>query len=362
MTDTIQILDIRRSKSSETSLPNLHSLLIEGLSNAPGNRSISSEVLYDTVGLGLFNHGIKNDWPSAGYYPIIAEKDILRLYADDVAAELGRDNEGRAVIIELGAGSLEKTSEILSALAKTVQPADIPPITYYALDLDRPSIIKSINELQSQIGQTIRNKIATKGMWGTYDDAFHLFGNDLNLQSTLNISPEVPMHILFLGGTIGNLGSKCYDDIAFLKSLALKAGRGDKCILGIDRVKDKNILEKAYSEHLTTWMMYGLGSAGRVLGNEGLFEERKWEWSSCYNVEIGRIELGYRATEAHKIRIPDSSLEVDFVEDEVIIVMFSNKYTDEEISHFLACANTEISKKWVDTQDLYYLLSLRPSP
>ncbi|KAF8978450.1 histidine-specific methyltransferase [Cyathus striatus] len=365
MTSPIEILDIRRIKDSTTlesestsaSIPNLSSLLIEGLSKTPGERTIPPEVLYDTVGLGLYNYGIKNFWAQSGYYPIVAEKDILSTYREEIASELTRDSEGRAVIIELGAGSLEKTETLLVSLASHVPSSQTPLIKYYALDIDRPSILETLQELQSNSGSILHHKVATKGMWGTFEDAFSVLSNPSSIYSTLNISSSTPIHILFLGGTIGNF-SKWQEDVTFLRSVHMNKERGDRWILSVDKVKDVGMMEKAYGEHGWPFMMNGLRVAGRALGNEELFEVNNWEMWSKYNKEKGRMEMGYKALVSHTLQIPNLAHEIKIEKDEVIMIMFSNKYTEEEINGILEQAKMDISKRWADRESKYWLFSL----
>ncbi|KAF8995111.1 histidine-specific methyltransferase [Cyathus striatus] len=353
MTSPIEILDIRRTKESTTlesesssaSIPNLSSLVIEGLSKPLGKRTIPSEVLYDTVGLGLYKYGIKNFWAQSGYYLIVAEKDILSTY-EEMASELTRDSEGRAVIIELGSG---ETEMLLVSLT--------PPISYYALDIDRPSILETLEELQSHSGSILHHKVATKRMWGTFEDAFSLLSSPSSIHSTLNISSSTPIHILFLGGTFGNF-SKGQEDVAFLRSVRMNKERGDRWILGVDKAKDVGMMEKAYGEHGRLWMMNGLCVAGRVLGNEELFEMSNWDNWSKYNKEKGRMEMGYKALVSHTLQVPNLGHEIKIEKDEVIMVMFSNKYTEEEINSIFEQAKMDTSKRWTDKESKYWLFSL----
>lgn len=181
---------------------------------------------------------------------------------------------------------MEKTSQILSALARIVEPqGSKPSITYYALDLERAELERTLAGLQENIGHEIAGKIATCGMWGTYDDGIRLIANN-----ELGLETDVPVHILFLGGTIGNF-SKGNGDVTFLKSLPLQRKRGDVLLLGMDRAKAVEAIERAYGfEAATTWVMNGLKVSGRLLGDEGTFDQEKWQRYSKYNEPLGEFE------------------------------------------------------------------------
>ncbi|CAE7130198.1 unnamed protein product [Rhizoctonia solani] len=80
-----------------------------------------------------------------------------------------RDNE---VVIELGAGALRKTSHFLLALAraaKPTNPGEKPNTSYYALDLERPELVRTLRELSTGIGKDLDGRVSFGGMWGTYD-------------------------------------------------------------------------------------------------------------------------------------------------------------------------------------------------
>lgn len=80
-----------------------------------------------------------------------------------------RDGE---VVIELGAGALRKTSHFLLALARAVKPVEHgerPKTSYFALDLERPELVRTLHELSSSIGKDLADRVSFGGMWGMYD-------------------------------------------------------------------------------------------------------------------------------------------------------------------------------------------------
>lgn len=66
--------------------------------------------------------------------------------------------------------SLRKTSHILLALAEAHQArGNGSPIQYYALDLERKELERTLNVVSDTIGSHLEGKVETKGMWGTFD-------------------------------------------------------------------------------------------------------------------------------------------------------------------------------------------------
>lgn len=98
----IQVLDIRGSKDALGSIPHLRTEILQGLLKPPGLRTLPPETLYDEIGLRMYNDGMKawEEW----YYPMNAEKQILKVYGDEIAALLPTSANGEAVFIEFGAG------------------------------------------------------------------------------------------------------------------------------------------------------------------------------------------------------------------------------------------------------------------
>nr|AXS67848.1 L-tryptophan methyltransferase [Psilocybe serbica] len=349
----IQVLDIRGSKESVGSTPHLRAAILEGLLKPPGSRTLPSETLYDEVGLKMYNDGMKAwaEW----YYPVEAERQILERYGRDIAKLFTTSAKGKAVLIELGAGSLDKTSQVLLSAAEiTRTTGPMNNIAYYALDLERGELERTIGRLQEVIGDQIAGKISTAGMWGTYDDGIRVIE-----KNELELEPDIPVHILFLGGTIGNF-SKQDGDVAFLKSLPLDHKRGDTLLVGMDRHKSADAIERSYGfAAAKDWIMNGLKVSGRVLtGDEGLFEIGNWERYAKYNEELGRYEAGYKSQKEHALKISEG-VDITFLKDEVVLVMFSNKYTDAEMDSVVDSAGLVKNGSWMDEKAQYCLLSLR---
>jgi hypothetical protein len=226
--------------------------------------------------------------------------------------------------------ALRKTKLILAALAQTIEPnAERAPITYYALDLEERELIGTLDQLErSDVGALLKDRIATKGMHGTYDEGLHFvatgglrgpddgrktpnkaaqngsLARDLHLPVSpggtveLNAGADVrsrpaptstashaPLHLLFLGSTLGNFD---YAGMrAFLRGLPLRAGAGDTLLLGIDHDNAPADIELAYNDpkgYAKAFLMNGLRVAGKTLGDEDLFSEDRWEFVNRYNL------------------------------------------------------------------------------
>ena len=225
---------------------------------------------------------------------------------------------------------MRKTSHVLLGLAHSVGEENAcSPITYYALDLEQRELERSLSEIKtSELGEKLAGKVETKGMWGTYNDGLKFIkeGGLLNGRSTNGFSTSIepfrfslrntsptsssctsteaseslnsdtsppstpeeiqpPLHILFLGSSLGNFPREATAD--FLLSLPLRPGSGDTLLLGLDHDNDKEKIERAYNDskgYTANFIFNGLRAAGRVLGDEKMFDEDKWEYVNRYNI------------------------------------------------------------------------------
>lgn len=226
--------------------------------------------------------------------------------------------------------ALRKTSHILSALSRHVPNASaVPPISYYALDLEKSELERTLDELsKSDIGTEMKGKVSASGLCGTYDDGLKFIAegglegrNALTSLDTAvaekysvarigrDASPDSgssrsrsegteatppstpgahhPLHIMFLGSSLGNFTRG--EDTAFLKALPLRPGSGDTLLIGLDHDNDSKKIELAYDDPkgvTRSFIMNGLLCAGRALGDEHLFEQDKWEYVGRYNEEL----------------------------------------------------------------------------
>lgn len=317
--------------------------IISGLSLPPGQRQLPTMLLYDEQGLRLYD-SITTE--ATEYYLFAAEEEILRKSADEIvkAMHYGKGTTSAEAVVELGAGcvmmssfvtrsnlicynrALRKTSYILLSLSRLVGDGNpSSPITYFALDLERGELERTLTAInKSDIGLQLEGKVMTKGMWGTYDDGLNFIQNgglDNNVELSERLtsagnrlrfvvdgspissdvsscgsefsngcsSPEEgfhpPLHIMFLGSSLGNFSRP--DAASFLKSLPLRSGHDDTLLLGLDHDNDKRLIELAYNDpqgYTKRFIFNGLKAAGRALGDERMFDEEKWEYVNYYDI------------------------------------------------------------------------------
>ncbi|KAL0579890.1 hypothetical protein V5O48_002137 [Marasmius crinis-equi] len=381
--------------------------LLDGLRRPQGQKHMPTMLLYDEQGLKFYDD-ITTRVPE--YYLFAAEEEILMAHADEVV-RIMHGNAGAVdgeVVIELGAGALRKTSHILHGLSHLVKErSSNPPITYYALDLEKNELVRTLGEINmSAIGKDLEGRVATKGMWGTYDDGLKYIetagmhsvtpdrlarvatsargfdsrdtspvsneskssssahgGDSSSSQPSTPNEVQPPLHLLFLGSSLGNFTRD--DAMGFLRSLPLRPGSGDTLLIGLDQDNEKEVIEKAYNEdagYTRKFIMNGLKAAGRVLGDESMFSEDKWDYVNRYDEKLRRHEAFYKSKYSQTLKISSNEEPLEFSENELIKVEESWKFAEKDSYTLFAESNLRPIQRWTDTQSRYSLWLLeRPA-
>ncbi|KAJ3558000.1 hypothetical protein NM688_g1170 [Phlebia brevispora] len=393
----VDILDVRGKHAAiNGECKSMHEQILEGLSQPTGKKNLPTMLLYDERGLRLYD-AITTD--ADEYYLFPAEEEILRKHSEEIVRYMHAGTEGCAdneTVVELGAGALRKTSHILRALASLVPAtSDSPPITYYALDLEKRELQRTLKQLaESDVGEEIRGKVSTKGLCATYDDGLE-FIQDGGLQGrgsmeristqlrdqykieriardaspsssfsghTENTPPSTPgserppFHLLFLGSSLGNFDRG--EDVAFLRTLPLQPGSCNTVLLGLDHTDDRKKIEAAYNDSkgvTRAFIMNGLRVAGRALGDEALFKADQWDYVGEYNEVLRRHEAYYKSKIAQTVVDPTSSASFHFEEGELVRIEYSLKYSDEDAYALFSEADLRPINRWTDDNSQYAL-------
>jgi L-histidine Nalpha-methyltransferase len=186
--------------------------VLKGLSLRP--RAIPARWLYDRPGSELFE--AITTLPE--YYPARAERSILANAASEMAVLIGAER----AVVEFGSGSSTKTPILLSAVS---------PSAYVPIDISADVLWESAGRLSEAFP----------------DLAIYPVEGDFT--GTLRLPTEirsVPRLGFFPGSTIGNLVVTGAVDL--LRTMAATLGTGSMLLVGIDRIKDKDLLQPAYDD------------------------------------------------------------------------------------------------------------------
>jgi dimethylhistidine N-methyltransferase len=308
----------RAAAENEQFADDLHA----ALNRAP--KAISPKYFYDEAGSKLFERIC--DLPE--YYPTRTELALLQTHAADMAAQMGE----RVQLVEYGAGALRKVRLLLDALPRE-------SVQFVPVDISGPHLLS-----------------ACDGLAGDYPGlAIHPLVADFTRQHALPPCPAGARRVgFFPGSSIGNFTPSEAD--AFLRLAAAELAGGG-LLIGIDLVKDQDVLHAAYNDAegvTAAFNMNLLDRARQELGAE--FPTDGFQHLAFYNPAYRRIEMHLRATRALELQLGGETYV--FNEGETLHTENSHKYTVEGFQALAARAGFKPGKVWTDANRWFAVLWL----
>ncbi len=285
-----------------------------GLTATP--KSLPPKWFYDARGSELFEEITR----LREYYPTRAEREILTARASEIARLTNAKT-----LIELGAGSSEKTRLLLDALrANGSLGAFIP------LDV-------SITALRSAVDR-IAADYTTLKVHGIVGD-FHRHLGHLPAGGTRLVA--------FLGGTIGNLVPA--ERATFLATVRAAMEPGDWLLLGADLVKDPRVLVAAYDDPAGVTAEFNRNVL-RVLNREldADFEIDAFRHVALWDAQHEWIEMRLRADKPMTVRVRALDLTVHFAAGEELHTEVSAKFRRAGLERELVAAGLAPRRWWTD--------------
>jgi L-histidine N-alpha-methyltransferase len=269
-----------------------------GLKRRP--RSIPPKHFYDATGSALFDAIC--DLPE--YYLTRAERALLERHADAIVGLAGAPS----TLVELGSGMARKTGLLLSAIARRTKSP-----TYVPLDIS-PEAIESSAAAILPHHPTLR----VRGIIGDFGVDLHRLGD---------VIPHGGARLFaFLGSTIGNLDE--VEAPALVRSIAEHMTPSDAFLLGLDLVKDGEVLHRAYDDAAGVTAKFNLNLlavVNRELGAD--FDLGRWTHEARWAAERARIEMHLRSVGAQRVTVRALDLAVDFDSGETLLTEISRKFT-----------------------------------
>ena len=297
--------------------------VVAGLSDEP--KWLHCRFLYDAEGSRLF----EEITAQPEYYPTRTEATILAEHADEI-----RRFTGPVTLVELGSGYSVKTEYLLSAYSGNSDSLRYVPVDVSGSALRAAS--RSIAESFSDVDFT--------GINGTYRSAFPVLRQ---------LSPQM---LIFLGSSIGNFNEA--ETTSFWRSVADHLPAGDFFLLGVDLVKDVDVIEAAYNDAAGVTARFTNNYFARInreLG--GTFSLDRFAHEAIYNEAVGRIEIYIRSLAEQIVRVRGRAFA--FAEGERIHTENSHKYTVAEFQTLAGASGWRPVKAWTDECQLFSLHLLR---
>lgn len=277
--------------------------------------AISPKYFYDPLGSTLF----EAICALPEYYPTRTEAAIFAQHADDIAATVG---DG-VTLIDLGAGNCAKAAALFPALK---------PRQYVPIDISAEFLGEAVRGLRQQFPQIPMQEIAMD------------FSASLVLPSSVSRENRL---FFFPGSSLGNFAPD--EALQFLRRMrhGLQLGERGGVLLGVDMVKDKAVLDAAYSDALGVTAAFNLNvlrHVNRLVDAD--FNPADWEHCGFFNPELQRVEMHLQAR--HDVGVSWDGGERLFSRGERIHTENSYKFTPDGFRAMLEQAGFGQCIMWFD--------------
>lgn len=292
--------------------------LVMGLSLE--QRTVPAKWLYDAKGSQLFEQICE----VPEYYPTRTECRLLERHAGDIARRIGPEAE----IVEFGAGSTRKVRTLLGALER--------PTRYMAIDISGDFLEMSAQSLGSEFaGLSITTVRAD-------------FTEELSLPARAGAGRRMGF---FPGSSIGNFEPHQATDLLRRMRQVL---RGGALLIGVDLVKEPEVLHAAYNDTRGATAAFNLNLLVRA-NREARADFNLDNWLHCafYNPSLRRVEM--HLVSRRPQRVSAAGVGFDFEEGESIHTENSYKYTVESFQEMARAAGWHPRGAWTDGQRRFSL-------
>ncbi|MBI4527796.1 MAG: L-histidine N(alpha)-methyltransferase [Deltaproteobacteria bacterium] len=292
-------------------------------------RWLEAQYLYDEHGSHLFEEIC--ELPE--YYLTRTENSILAECADQVISAAPVE-----CIVELGSGTSKKTAHLLRQQIKQRGRGIFAPI-----DVSLSSLEASRDLISEEFPELTFN-----GLCARYEEGMS------------GVDKTVPKLFVFLGSTIGNFNRSEFS--IFFRRLSQSMGPKDFLLLGVDRVKDTPLLEKAYDDSrgvTAEFILNVFRHVNRRLGSD--FDRAKMRYHSWYNPQWQQIEMYAISTAAQEIHFPSFDTSFVWEENDRILVEISRKFEPRRLQSQLQFFGLKSVGHFTDPREWFSVLLFRKS-
>lgn len=299
---------------------------------AKPQKELPSKYFYDTRGSELFEEIAR----LPEYYLTRSERHLLANGAADWVGEIQP-----ASLVELGAGSAEKTRILLSAMVEAGRGTAYAPVdiageflreTARALETEYPAL-----EIRPQVK---------------------------DITAPLEFADNLAHPALFalLGSTLGNFPPG--EDLALLQNVRSAMRERDRFLLGADLragpEKSVELLNAAYNDSAGVTRAFNqniMRHLNREAGTD--FDPSAFRHRAFYAEALGRIEMHLVAVTPQRVTIPGET-PVEVAEGESIRTEISCKYDRAAVDDLFTRAGLRVEEWWEDEGGLYAVVAGAP--
>ena len=292
------------------------------------HKSIDPKFFYDKKGSKLFEDICK----LPEYYLTRTEISILTQLQDKLPVYMNEEFR----LVELGSGSSYKTRILISILENMHK-----QIEYFPIDIS-----KILKESAVTLLDDYENLRMT-GIIDTYESGLDFVKNYDNKKNL----------IVFLGSSFGNFDYK--PGLRFLDKINSSMKDDDLFLIGLDLVKDKDVLEYAYNDSHGITAQFNLNVLSRINSElDSNFNVDKFAHHAVYNEAENRVEIYLRSLENQTVNITKAGIGLKIKQNELIHTENSYKYTIPKIKDMFSSTGFRIRDMWFDEKHYFCLILL----
>ena len=311
-----------KNKSEKTFVEELSSSLNQK------QKSIHPKFFYDKKGSQLFEEICK----LPEYYLTRTEISILAQLHDKLPIYMNEEFR----LVELGSGSSYKTRILISILGNTHK-----QIEYFPID---------ISKILKESATTLLDDYENLRMTGVIDNYESGLDFVKNYDSKKNL-------IVFLGSSLGNFDYE--PGLKFLDKINSSMKDDDLFLIGLDLVKDKNVLEHAYNDSHGITAQFNLNVLSRINSElDSNFNVDKFAHHAVYNQDKNRVEIYLRSLENQTVDIIKAGIALKIKQNELVHTENSHKYTIPKIKEIFSRTGFRIRDMWFDEKQYFCLILL----
>ena len=284
-------------------------------------RAIPSRWLYDRRGSELFEAITR----LPEYYLTRTDKALLERHCPEVAALAG---EGNAVI-EFGSGSSAKTPVLLRA---------VKPSAYVPIDISGEFLREAVAALAAEFPGLPIHPVEAD------------FMTSIPLPAAVAAEPKLGF---FPGSTIGNMVPRTA--VNLLRAMKEALGIGSYLLIGMDRIKDVDVLLRAYDDAAGVTAEFNLNLLRRINAElEGTIPVDAFRHRALWNDPLSRIEMHLEAMRDVAFTVAGRAFAIPA--GETIHTENSHKYGARDARLLLRGAGWSPVQEWTDADELFALI------
>ncbi len=287
-------------------------------------KTLAPKYFYDERGSQLFDEITR----LPEYYPTRTETALFEAHS----AEISGHFNGAVTLIEYGSGSSRKIRALLEGMK---------PAAYVPLDISGEHLETSAKTLQADYS------------W------LNIYAVCADYSQDIALPEAIPRHqpmAFFPGSSIGNFAPT--DAQAFLRRVRALVGEQGKLLIGVDRKKDKRVLESAYNDTAGVTAAFNLNVLTHLNRElEGNFDIAGFAHRAIYNEEIGSIQMFLESLVDQQVELAGEHIE--FAANEQIHTENSYKYDPAQFAKLAAGAGWKEELHLTDPQNYFSVFLLQ---